>query len=188
MQININNELSLTETRPTDVPALVKHLNDETIHRNTLTIPYPYRDSDAKEWLGKNQQSWEQHGNHLNLAIRKIEELIGVIGLIEIGPPQPHRSEVGYWLARQERGHGIASQALQHFVPYAFDTFGLEKLTAFVFAGNRASERVLLKSGFQLEGRFRGHIKKDGRLVDLTGFGLLRDEYQLPAQDHDSSS
>ena len=177
MKIKIDNELSLTEIRLNDKPSLVKHLNDESVYRNTMSIPFPYGEADADAWIDRNQKLTDTHGNHLNLAIRKSEELIGVVGLLDVGPPDPHRSELGYWLAKPERNQGVTSRALSHFIPYAFETFALRKLTAQVFSGNVASERVLLKCGFEKEGYFRSQAIKNGTPIDLVAFGLLKDEY-----------
>jgi len=41
---------------------------------------------------------------------------------------------------------------------------------------NPASQKVLTKAGFQLEGRERCVVFKDGRFTDLVVFGLLRPE------------
>lgn len=46
-------------------------------------------------------------------------------------------------------------------------------------ADNLASQRVAERCGFVQEGRFRQHQrKKDGTLVDMLWYGLLREEWQ----------
>jgi RimJ/RimL family protein N-acetyltransferase len=57
---------------------------------------------------------------------------------------------------------------------FAFEDFGLTKITAHVFAHNPASARVLEKSGFQQEGYLRKHFLKDGQFVDARLFALLK--------------
>jgi RimJ/RimL family protein N-acetyltransferase len=57
---------------------------------------------------------------------------------------------------------------------HAFDEFGPVKITAHVFAHNRASARVLEKCGFQEEGFLRKHFVKDGEFLDARLFAMLR--------------
>lgn len=178
MKIEIDQNLSLTEVRNSDVDSLVEHLNDESIHRFTLTIPYPYAISDAEKWLEMNRKLWVDRGTHSNFAIRNGEELVGVIGFLDLGPPNRHRAEVGYWLAKPLQGRGIMSRVLKRFAEYAFQELGLSKLTAVVFAGNGASEKVLRNNGFQVEGKFRSHIEKNDQLLDAIAFGLLAEEWE----------
>ena len=56
---------------------------------------------------------------------------------------------------------------------HAFDTWKLTKLSAYVFAHNAASARVLEKCGFEQEGYLRRHFFKDGHLLDARLFARL---------------
>jgi RimJ/RimL family protein N-acetyltransferase len=60
-------------------------------------------------------------------------------------------------------------------IAYAFDTLGLERLTARVHAGNGRSVRVLERLGFRYEGTLRGHILRDGERRDCLIYGRLKD-------------
>lgn len=177
MKIKVSDEFELTEIRHEDKSSFIKYLSDDRIYRNTLSIPSPYKESDADQWIRHNQKIFEDHGTHYNLAIRQHEELVGVIGLLDPGEPHPHRAEVGYWLAPHLWNRGIMTTTLRRFMSHAFEHFDLSKLTAYVFAGNSASEKVLAKCGFQQEGRFQKHYVKDGRSIDSIAFGILREEF-----------
>jgi RimJ/RimL family protein N-acetyltransferase len=87
-----------------------------------------------------------------------------------------HRTNIGYWLAKPYWNRGIMTAAVTRFVAYAFAELDVVRLTAEVFAGNTASIRVLQKAGFTREGRLRRHRKKNGDLVDVLYFGLLRED------------
>lgn len=58
----------------------------------------------------------------------------------------------------------------------ASDRRRLDKLYADALAANVGSRRVLEKSGFVAEGRFREHAYADGERVDAVRYGLLADE------------
>lgn len=181
MEIAVCDDFCLTEIRSGDKRSFMKYLSDEQIYQNTLSIPSPYKESDAEQWISLNEKIYSDHGTHFNLAIRKGEELVGVIGLLDVGEPHPHRAEVGYWLARMLWNRGIMTTVLKRFMQHAFSEFNLEKLTAHVFAGNLASEKVLAKCGFKHEGSFEKHYIKNGRFIDAVAFGLLRHEFDEKA-------
>ena len=90
----------------------------------------------------------------------------------EIG--KSHRAEVGYWLAKTFWGRGIMSAVVRRVCQHAFDEFALVKIIAHVVTHNPASARVLEKCGFQQEGFLRKHFCKDGKLIDVRLFGLLK--------------
>ena len=60
------------------------------------------------------------------------------------------------------------------FAPWVIEQLGLYRLAAQVMAGNPASARVLLKTGFIEEGLERQAVFKDGVLHDMRCFARLR--------------
>jgi RimJ/RimL family protein N-acetyltransferase len=100
-----------------------------------------------------------------------------ILGGITLHHFDPMRDgvEVGYWLFREARGRGVATRAVGALVEHAFDN-GLIRVEAHVRIGNRASERVLERLGFQREGVRRRFLRHEGRRVDATLFSLLADD------------
>lgn len=159
----------LTDILPSDRSAYIYYLNDPLIYQHTLRIPFPYTANDADRWLSLLDYKICRLGQSINLAIRSPDgQLCGGIG-IQV-PTQakqmPFKAEIGYWLAQAYWGKGIMSQAVRIFCKWAFKTFGFQRLTAQVFSNNLASEKVLLKAGFVLEGRMTQYYLKDNVLYD----------------------
>ena len=75
-------------------------------------------------------------------------------------------------LGREAWGQGYASEAMQAVLSYAA-TQGLRRLLARTHLGNRRSESLLEKLGFEEEGLLRGHVLRDGERRDCRLFGLL---------------
>lgn len=175
MRMQVTDHIHLSEFRTSDKAALVEHLNDRGIYDHTLRIPYPYTEADADAWLTLVEKTAREQGRPLSWAIRDDQDqLIGGCGLHDFFPAgQPHRAEIGYWLARPYWGRGIMTAVVRTACGFAFAELGLAKVTAHVFAGNSASARVLEKCGFEAEGRLRKHFLKDGRFIDATVYGLL---------------
>ena len=98
------------------------------------------------------------------------------VGNIKIGPVNPHHgtADIGLIIGRKSFwGRGIATEAIALARDHAFGTLGIEKLTAGCYAGNDASCRAFIKSGFAIEGTRRLHCRLECRRVDVFEFGLL---------------
>jgi ribosomal-protein-alanine N-acetyltransferase len=175
VNILVNEQVRLTEVRPTDKPALVEHLNDKEIYDRTLRIPYPYTDASAEEWLAVVAKTTQQQGRPVQWAIRNTEDyLIGACGFNDFQVGKSHRAEVGYWLAKPFWGQGIMTVVVRRACQYAFEEFGLVKIIAHVNATNPASARVLEKCGFGQEGHLKKHFLKDGQYLDARLFARLK--------------
>ena len=175
MKIAVNNQTYLSEIRPSDKPALIEHLNDRDIYERTFRIPFPYTDADAEAFLARVAKITQQQACPVHFAIRSADNsLIGGCGFDGFQVGKSHRAEVGYWLAKSWWGQGIMTAVVQRLCQHAFDEFGLAKITAHVFTGNRASARVLEKCGFVQEGLLRKHFFKDDKLIDARLFALLQ--------------
>lgn len=98
-------------------------------------------------------------------------EFVGSCDLSEIDGWH-RRAEVGFMLGRDAWGQGYAQEAMQAVIAFA-GSGGVRKLTARTHLGNRRSEALLQKLGFDEEGLLRGHILKDGERRDCRVFGLL---------------
>jgi ribosomal-protein-alanine N-acetyltransferase len=174
MKIIVNDQVHLSEVRPSDKDALIAHLNDRDIYDRTLRIPFPYTEASADEWLALVARIAEQQGRPVHWAIRTADDaLIGACGFDGFQVGKSHRAEVGYWLAKPFWGRGIMTAVVQRVCGYAFEEFGLVKIIAHVASYNPASARVLEKCGFQQEGFLRKHFLKDGQFIDARLFGLL---------------
>jgi RimJ/RimL family protein N-acetyltransferase len=72
-------------------------------------------------------------------------------------------------------GLGIASAALIAVCKWAFETTPqVERLYALPFAHNPASRKVLEKGGFTLDAVLRRAAIKDGKVIDMAMYSLLR--------------
>ena len=159
---------------PSDRERLAEAANDKRIWRNlTNLFPHPYSLQDADEWI----ELCAQHGEPTrNFVIALDGDLVGSIGLNLLEGEKAHMANIGYWIAAEYWGRGIATQALRAFTSYAFDAFPVSRLQTTVFGWNPASARVLEKCGYQLEGRRRGAIRKGDETTDELCYGLLESE------------
>ena len=128
---------------PEDAPALAMAIGDRAIVRNLAVVPWPYTLRDAEAYLASPRDPvlpslliFERTGG--------APELVGSCGL---GRRPSGAVEMGYWIARDRWGRGIATEACSALVDIA-RTLGLASLEASHFLDNSASGRVLEKLGF----------------------------------------
>ena len=172
MQIPVRSEICLTEFRCSDKADCVRRINDREIADCTLRIPHPYLESDFERWFEGLERLTAKFEETVYFAIREGDSLIGGIGFDNL--VKGHRAEIGYWLARPYWGRGIMTDVVQTVCAYAINKWQLVRITAHVFLFNRASARVLEKSGFEVEGILRKHHQKGGEFLDSSLYALVK--------------
>ena len=167
--------LLLRIVEDSDIPALLAINGDDEV---TCFLPYETWQSlaDGQAWF-KRMSALGSAGSCLQFVI--VEKTSGtVIGtcLIFRHEPASARAEIGYVLARVHWGKGLMREALSTLIAYAFDTCELRRLEAEVNPENLASNQLLLRLGFTLEGVLRKRWVAKGNAYDTNIYGLLRDE------------
>lgn len=149
--------------KKSDVEPLALIANDCSIWENVRDhFPHPYRIEDAVQWIDFCNSSEQV----TNFAIEYNGQMVGSIGISLREGNERFTGEIGYWLGREFRGKGIMQQVIPDFCRYCFQTFGLKRIEAIVFAPNEASKKVLEKSGFQLEAIHKDAYYKCGEVID----------------------
>ena len=97
------------------------------------------------------------------------------IGACDLSDIDTHhrRAEIGYLLAREFWGQGLAIEALRVVVAYATNALKLERLSARTHSGNARSTALLKKLGFKHEGVLRAYVWREGTRRDCDLYGLL---------------
>lgn len=142
-----------------DAGSLAAAIGDEAVLSKLARAPFPYRVSDAEDWLALEPREGE--ANFVIVARTEgAPRLVGGIGL----HPDGEDLELGYWIARPYWGLGFATEAARAVVDIARHTLKRTKIVASHFMDNPASGRVLSKLGFRPTGeivarmsRARGH-------------------------------
>ena len=77
-----------------------------------------------------------------------------------------------------ERKKGFCTEAVKLFVDFLFLLQTIQRIQATTDNRNKASQRVLEKSGFAKEGTMRKALFMKGDYVDITLFSILREEWK----------
>jgi RimJ/RimL family protein N-acetyltransferase len=144
--------------------------NDAEISYWIPLIPHPYTEEDAREFV-----SGDVAPADYRLAITVAAAVVGGIGMGLNS--NEYRGTVGYWVARDARGHGTCTRAVRLLARHGLEELGLQRIDLITDPDNVASQRVAEKVGFQREGVMRAHLRHpDGRIRDSVMFALLPGE------------
>ncbi len=168
----LDGPTALRPWRDTDLRALVSACQDPEIGRWT-SVPNPYGEADARAYL-------LQRFDAIHAGAAAPFAIVGAGGAPLLGSIslngldwQNRRGEVGYWLAREARGHGHATRAVRLICAWGFRTLGLERIELLAASANPGSQRVAERAGFSREAVLRSYMSgKDGR-QDMVAFALL---------------
>ena len=168
--------LTLRPFRLSDATDVQRLAGERDIADTTMTIPHPYEDGMAEEWIAGEEAACN-NGKSMTLAIvlRDDECLVGAVGLkIE---REHDKAELGYWVGKPFWNSGYATEAARALLDYGFSDLLLNRIQAAHMARNPSSGRVMQKLGMRCEGTARQALKKWGRHEDLVSYAILREDW-----------
>ena len=167
-------ECAIREWRIEDKSSLAKVMNNKNILNNLRDgIPYPYTEDDAEDFISSMQKA--DRTKTLSFAITADDTVIGSISIFRCGNIHFRTAELGYYIGEEYWGEGFATSAVKQACQYVFRHTGIIRIFAEPFAYNTASCRVLEKAGFKLEGTLRQNAVKNGKILDMKMYALIKD-------------
>ena len=158
-----------------DAKDLAAALSNKKVQDNLRDgLPYPYTEQDGKEFISAMLSADESET--FAFAITVDNMVIGSIGIFRQGNIHRQTAELGYYIAEEYWGKGIMTEAVKQICAYVFAKSDIIRIYAEPFAYNIASCRVLEKVGFQYEGTLRSNAVKNGKVIDMEMYSLLKEE------------
>jgi RimJ/RimL family protein N-acetyltransferase len=149
-----DGDLVLRPKRRDDLDAITAACQDPEIPRWTF-VPSPYTRADAEAFL-RSSADEEAAGKSVNfLAVDADDRLLGSFSVMEIDRERGF-GEIGYWVAAEARGRGVATRAVRLLARWAHDELGLTRIEIHTHTDNLASRRVAEKAGFRDTGELTG--------------------------------
>ncbi|WP_158972562.1 GNAT family N-acetyltransferase [Paraglaciecola sp. L3A3] len=135
-----------------DAIRLIKHF--ESLFENNSGIRWAIRDKQTKEFIGScGFSNWN---------------------------PFDHTAVISYELAKQHWGKGYATEAVTAMINFVLSEnfhFYVHRIEAYILPTNQASEKLIQKHGFQLEGTLREKSYWGETFHDMNIFALLRRDW-----------
>ena len=159
-----------------DAKDLAAALSNKKVQDNLRDgLPYPYTEQDGKEFISAMLSADENET--FAFAIMVDDKVVGSIGIFRQGNIHSQTAELGYYIAEEYWGKGIMTEAVKQICAYVFAKSDIIRIYAEPFAYNIASCRVLEKVGFQYEGTLRSNAVKNGKVIDMKMYSLIKEEY-----------
>jgi RimJ/RimL family protein N-acetyltransferase len=107
-------------------------------------------------------------------AITLDDKVIGSIGVFRCDNIHYRTAEMGYYIGEKYWGNGYMTSAVKQMCKYIFDNTDIIRIFAEPCAYYTASCRVLEKVGFTYEGLLRSNALKNGNIVDMKMYALIK--------------
>jgi RimJ/RimL family protein N-acetyltransferase len=168
--------------RETDVADGLMAFSDPIIQRFSWPQAAPFTEVDARDYFD-GQVAARLRGEEVQFALVEPGDEEAVLGCASLHSLNREQASavVGYWLAPQARGRGVASSAVRLLAMWAFTTLGLARIELTCGPDNKASQRVAARCGFVCEGVMRSHMAFKGGRRNTVLFSLLPGELLGPA-------
>lgn len=166
-------ECRLREWRIEDAARLAEMLNNRNILNKLRDgLPYPYTETDAEEYI--NSMLMANKNKTFAFAITVDDKVVGSIGVFRCDNIHSRTAEMGYYIGEPYWGCGLGTSAVTQVCTYIFENTDIIRIFAEPFAYNTASCRVLEKAGFQFEGLLRSNAVKNGNVIDMKMYSLIK--------------
>jgi ribosomal-protein-serine acetyltransferase len=121
-----------------------------------------YVRGDSATWIAHCQRAWNAASEYpFGVFDADSGQLLGGVGLNHLSLVR-RSANLGYWVADDARGGGVAVAAAHLAAAWAFAHLGLQRIEILVQPENSASLRVAVKLGAVCEGIARNGIIVDG--------------------------
>ena len=164
--------LSLRYATAEDAPRLFELASDPAVTR--FFSWGPYTEPDQPQAYIASLPAKRERGELLDfLIVHREHGPIGVTGLSELSA-RDRRATVGSWFGHEWWGSGANPESKALIAALAFDTLGLDRLTAWANTRNGRSQVALERVGFKREGVLRSWHRHGDRVHDVVVFGMVR--------------
>lgn len=179
IRLDLSNGYHLKLLEMKDAAALFAQVDK---NRKYLSAFLPWVDStqsiaDVENFISKKRELYSSNRG-FTLGIWSDDQIVGCVELHEIDW-DVGQSSVGYWIAEDFTGKGLATAATRAIVDYGFNNYGLNRIGLSAVAANRKSRAIAERLGFTLEGVLRQYVKlSDGQLADFAMYSVLASEWK----------
>jgi len=159
--------------RAADSAAIQRYSSRWEVAKMTSRIPHPYPPGEAERFIFTAREA-NALGRDLILVITPIRGKRDPLGMISLESRREGRLTLGYALAPEVWGKGLATEAASAAIDAGFTLTNAVELLATAHVENPASRRVLEKCGFAHTGSGLEGAPARGGMVPCNRFRLER--------------
>lgn len=163
-----------------DAAAIQRFCSQWEVARYTARIPHPYPPGSAERFIYAAREA-NAAGRDLTLVMTSIKGNRDAFGSISLESRGADRLALGFALAPEAWGKGLATEAAGAMIDAAFGLTPAVEILASARVENEASKAVLKKCGFALIGTGLQGAPARGRMVECSSFRLARADWAAAA-------
>lgn len=155
--------------------AYLRWMNDPETIRYTESRYMSFSVSDIRSYIERTRK--DDRSIFLAITTRPSDRHIGNI---KLGSVDRHHlsAEIGLIIGEKDCwGKGFGTEAIALLSAYAFDTIGLHKLSAGIYAPNIGCIKAFQKAGFAQEGLLRDQCRFEDAYVDVVVVGRVNNRH-----------
>jgi ribosomal-protein-alanine N-acetyltransferase len=168
--------LDLRELDASFVPDVFAVRSDPVVQLYN-SVPHLTRD-DTLRFIAEQRTKYSRHTEITwALLVRDLGRVVGEVSVFD-WDTYHRRALIGYELAHDQWGQGLAHEAIRAVLHFTFGQMDLNRVEIWTSAANQRSLRLARRLGFTLDGTLRKRIlEDDGQFYDCAIFGLIRDDW-----------
>jgi len=150
----IGKKVILRALEPEDIEILYRWENDMSIWHLSTTIAPLSKFTLEQYIISANQEIYTSHQLRLMIDLVSPQDGTKTIGSVDLFDFEPthQRAGVGILILKDFRGQGLASEALDLLIDYAFNTLQLHQLFCNILPENTESIKLFTSKDFVLAG------------------------------------
>ena len=177
MQELIGENIKLRNYKLGDANNIYQNVKDKEIVRWTINIPHPYSKKHAIKFIRKSKYNLKKKKEYnFGIALLETDKIIGNVSLMKVDWKNK-KAEIGYWIGKKYWSRGYMTEAVNLVLTIALKKLKLHRVEASIFKPNKASGRVLEKSGFKLEGEMREADLKHNKWQNRLMYAILKKDF-----------
>ncbi len=162
--------VGLRDFLPMDAHAVHRWFNTPQVVEGLVEQRDSFSEEEARRWV---ERASLREGADLKWAVTVDErpEPAGFTALYGVG--RQAAPELGILIGDPDLwGRGVGSEAQRLTIVKAFGELGAHRVFELILAENSSARHVVERLGFEEEGVMRGHVRREGRLLDVVVYGL----------------
>lgn len=127
----------------------------------------------------RHRRDWKLDTSYVFMVAMRAEPatFVGKVALSGVMRGAMHGAYLGYWMAENVQGQGLATEAVRGALEFAFGVANLHRVQAAIMPKNTRSLRVVEKAGFRREGYAERYLQIAGSWEDHVIFAKTREEH-----------
>ena len=163
--------ITVRRARIDDAAAIAAIMGDPSVYPGLMQMPH----ASEEQQRARLADSLAPGKADLLLVAERGGELVGSAGMHPVGPSprRRHVMAIGISVRADAQGQGVGSALMQAMCDYADRWIGLLRLELSVYVDNERAIALYRRFGFEVEGRLRGYVLRDGAFVDAFAMARL---------------